>query len=184
MSNIKNSLFNRIINNSILFAAIFVSYDLYAQDLSYECLNAQKERVIAVEVMDWEAMLRTADRTTKACKKEYTPKKIFAISLDRLPALYNLKKYDEVLKESNRCIEMFFNEPVCHYWRAVILVHKNQFKEARKAADLGRKICNAVILKGEASLVNALGGEDRLDMENDIAIAKVVLNNINKDFSW
>ena len=182
MGNKINLISNMILIKSIIFSLIFLSYGLHAQDLSYECLNAQKERNIAIEVQDWEAILRTSDRTTKACKEKFTPKKIFTISLDRLPALYNFKKYDEVLKESNRCIEMFFNEPVCHYWRAVIFVHKKQFTEARKAADLGRRICKAVILKGEASLLNAVGSEDRLDIESDIAVAKIVLNNIDKAF--
>jgi len=161
-----------------IFALLVFSSQAFSQDSLENCLEQQRERGIAVKVRDWDAIIRSADKTMKACRTTMSARQIFIISTDKLPALYYLRRYDEVLSESNRCITQYFDMPICHYWKSVVLFEKGKMPEALRASETGKRVSQAVISNGMDNLGRSSNEIDRINLEADIEAAKATLKNL------
>ena len=165
----------------ILLAIIFTFFAVksFAQNFYTECLDAQRERLTALDVQDWEAILRTTDKTMKACKKHFSQKSVFEVSTAKLPALYYLNRDDELLIEANQCINTYYDLPICHYWKSVILIEKNKILEGIQTAEIGMKICKSVISNRNMELRHTENSENKFDIEAKIKEAEIILENFN-----
>lgn len=145
-----------------------------------DCLDALRSRAAAVHLQDWNQMIRAANKTILECKDFSTKKATNTYKVDIIVATYKLGQTTKALKLANECINNFYNTPTCHYWRAVCyrdLGNKAQFVESKRNAF---KVANFVIEQATESLSSSSNKIEKMDLESDIEVSKVIIENLDQ----
>jgi hypothetical protein len=161
----------------LAFFLLTLSQNIYSNET--DCIEAQRDRSIAITLRDYPEMIRTADKTMSACASILSKKSINDVRSDKVTAYIQMKKYKKGLIEANKCISEYFSTPICHYWKAVAYRDILNYNEYKKAKDTGISICNHIITNQNKLLESALNNIDKKNVEADIGVAYITLENLN-----
>jgi len=164
-------------------ACAFVPQSGYSQDTQRRnCSEAIEEHGTVISMRDWEAVLRTSEKANRLCKFSDTEADRQERANSRLPALYNLGRIDEALKEANQCIVNNSALPVCYYWKAAMLLELGRPKEAQAVKSQGLRLCEIQIKRYEESELASRepSTPEEYRSQTTYEVAKVVLENFQR----
>jgi len=142
------------------------------------CGDAIRDNSMAIGMRNYEMMLQTADAVIQRCG--YSAGRPYGRTIaQKITANAQLGRYAEGLKNIDACLSNYPAYPTCLYWKAVIhrdLRQRPQFDSAKK---LAIEASNYFINNRSQLLESTRVGEERLDLETDIEVARVVLQNLN-----
>ena len=142
------------------------------------CGDAIRDNSMAIGMRNYEMMLQTADAQIQRCG--HSAGRAYArIISQKSTANAQLGRYAEGLKNVDLCLSNYPAYPTCLYWKAVIhrdLRQRPQFDRAKK---LAIESSNYFINNSSQILESTQAGDERLDLETDIEVARVVLQNLN-----
>jgi len=143
------------------------------------CWDAQRDRGMAVDMQNWNMMLRAADNVIRSCGHT-TGRDFGRIVADKVIANIKLYNYGAALKNIDQCLNNYPAYPVCLYWKAVIFRDgnlKNEFEAAKREAEAAA----TYFVRNKSQLLSqAFTNEDRLNIAADIDVAAAVLNNLRE----
>jgi tetratricopeptide (TPR) repeat protein len=144
-----------------------------------DCLAAIRSHSLTLENQDWEQVIKSSNQILKECPTQYSNKEKNNLKGAMAAAYSHLGNIKKSLKSADDCIDNFYNEPVCHYWRAANyrdLGLNLKFIEAKKNA---YAVCNAVIKQANEDLRSALDELGRIKLRGQIEVANIVIRNLN-----
>ena len=143
------------------------------------CVDALRDRAMAVEMQNYELMILAADSVINRC--EWKVGRSFGrVVADKILANAMLGRYAEGLKNANACMNNYPGFPTCLYWKAVIHRELGQKTEFDRTKKLAIQSSNYLIANESRLIAGASSKIEKIELEGDVETAKLVLQNLNK----
>jgi hypothetical protein len=148
-------------------------------ETDYEvCIQATQSSNDAVDSSDWNSVIALKKQQLKACGWHDNPETIaknnsaVGLAYYMLDDLYNSKIY------YYKCVQLYYSDPNCHYWLAVLSRQENDLSTFDKEKEIAKKIALRIIsegiptyIKNEVSIVK---------FRSRISVANIVLRKISE----
>jgi hypothetical protein len=160
-----------------LLVTIFLSF-LATVAHADPCMDAMRDRNMAISMRNYEMMIQTADAVIQRCN--YSVGRAYARTIAyKVLANAQLGRYAEGLRNADICTKHYPGYPTCLYWKAVIHRDLNQRAEYDRTKKVAIESCNYFLQNRSSILAGTQNPGDRIDMEGDIKVAELMLQNLN-----
>lgn len=161
-----------------LFLSIYLS-SCCTVALGDVCVDALRDRQMAVETKNYELMILTADTVITRCDHR-SGRGYGRVVADKVVANTMLGRHKEGLKSAASCLKNYPGFPTCLYWKAVIHKNLSQKVEFERTRELAIQASDYLIENESRLLVTAISNTERISLQADIDVARVIRQRLSE----
>ena len=114
--------------------------------LNEECESFGASANVAMRASDWPSLEKISRRGIDACRIAGDPPFSIVSHFKNLgDALVAQGRFKDALTISEKCIEIYYSSPICHFNKAIALLKLNRKGDAGEAKRIAISVCNSMI---------------------------------------